>query len=403
MSGPRTIGVVGLSLAGLRAAETLRREGFDGRLFCVGEEPHLPYDRPPLSKEILRGDWEAERTALRRKGLDGLGLDLRLGRRAVALDPAARSLTLDDGERLVYDGLIIATGSRARRLPGLPDLDGIHLLRTLDDALRIRHALEASPRVVIIGAGFIGAEVAASCRARGLEVTMIEPLPVPMQRGLGDEMGEVCAKIHRDEGVDLRCGVGLSSLEGDGRVEAVKLADGTRVDANLVIIGVGAEPVTDWLTSSGLALSDGVVCDATCATGAPGVVAAGDVARWHNPRFGIQMRLEHWTNAAEQGMAAAVRVLRGADEAQPYAPVPLFWSDQYDVKIQFAGVMQPGDRMQLIEGSVDSRRFTALFERAGRLVGVLTFNRARDCMRYRGLIEAGVSFEEALAQAEAAR
>ncbi len=398
----RTIVVVGMSLAGLRAVETLRREGFDGRLICVGEEPHLPYDRPPLSKEILRGEWGAEKTALRRKGYEELELDLRLGRRAQTLDPAARELELNDGARVAYDGLLIATGAYARSLPNQPELEGIHLLRTLDDALAIHRALEKNPRVLVVGAGFIGAEVAASCRVRGLEVTVVEPLEVPLLRGLGPEMGAVCAALHRDHEVDLRCGTSLESFEGAGRIERVRLSDGSTLEVDLVIVGVGAAPQTHWLESSGLALEDGVLCDASCATAAPDVVAAGDVARWLNPLFGEPMRVEHWTNAVEQGMYAARRLLHGPEGIEPFASVPLFWSDQYDVKIQFAGRMRPGDACSVVHGSIEERNFTALYGRAGRLTGVLAFNRPRDCMLYRGRIEQRMAFDEALAAGERA-
>jgi NADPH-dependent 2,4-dienoyl-CoA reductase/sulfur reductase-like enzyme len=400
MSMPRNIVVVGASLAGLRAVEALRRAGFDGSLTLVGAEPHLPYDRPPLSKEVLQGRWDADRTPLRKsEDYADLALDLRLGRRAVRLDTSARSLELDDGESVPYDGLLIATGAAARQLAGTPDLPGIHLLRTLDDALAIRSALEKSPRVAVVGAGFIGAEVAASCRARGLEVTLIEALPVPLAHALGPEMGGVCAAIHRDEGVDLRCGVAVDGFDGGSRVERVRLSDGSAVEADLVVVGIGVRPETSWLESSGLELADGVVCDETCATRAPGVVAAGDVARWHNPRFEEVMRVEHWTNAVEQAEHAAATLLAGPGGASAFAPVPFFWSDQYKAKIQFAGRAAPDDEMQVVHGSTDERRFVALYGRAGRLTGALAFNRARLLMGYRKQLEEGVSWEDALSRA----
>jgi len=399
MTSLRTIVVVGASLAGLHAVETLRRDGYDGRLIWVGAESYLPYDRPPLSKEVLRGDWEAEKTALRRKGFEELTLDLRLGRRALALDPSGRSLELDDGKRVRYDGLVIATGATPRRLPGMPELEGIHLLRTLDDSLAIRSELEKNPRVLVVGAGFIGAEVAASCRLRGLEVTVVEPLPVPMLRGLGVAMGEVCAELHRSHSVDLRCGLSVEAFEGTHRIGRARLSDGSMLDADLVVVGIGVTPETGWLASSGLALEDGVICDETCATRAPGVVAAGDVARWYNPLFGESMRVEQWTNAVEQGVAAAKRLLAGPDAAEAFAPVPLFWSDQYDVKIQFAGHMRPDDEFRLVHGSVEERRFVGLYGREGRLVGALAFNRPRQLIGYRRLIGEYTSWSDALAQA----
>ena len=401
MSPPKTIVVVGASLAGLRAVEALRRRGFDGRLDLVGAERHLPYDRPPLSKELLRGEREAEDIALRPEDqYDELELDLHLGRRAIALDAAAREVALDDGQRLRYDGLLIATGSTPRTLPGTGALDGVHVLRTLDDALAIRAALETSPRVVVVGAGFIGGEVAASCRQRGLAVTLLEALEIPLERAIGAKLGRSCAALHRDHGVALHCGVAVEGFEGSERVEAVRLVGGQRIPADLVVVGIGVAPETSWLESSGLALDDGVVCDASCAASAPGVVAAGDVARWNNPRFDEMMRVEHWTNAVEQGIHAASRLLDG-EAAEAFAPVPFFWSDQYDCKIQFAGHARPDDEIRVVHGSLEERRFVALYGRAGRLVGALAFNRQRQLSGFRRMIREGTSFEEARAKAEA--
>jgi len=399
----QTIVVVGASLAGLRAVESLRRLGYEGRLVLVGDERHLPYDRPPLSKELLQGKWEADRIALRAPdSYAELALDLRLGRRAVRLDRAARAIDLDDGDRIRFDGLVLATGCAPRSLRGTPPLRGLHTLRTLDDCLAIRAELERRPRVAVVGAGFIGAEVAATCRVRGLDVTLIEALPVPLGRAIGEEMGSLCAALHRDHGVDLRLAVGVAGFAGEGRVERVLLSDGSSVAADLVVVGIGVAPATAWLDSSGLELDDGIVCDATCAA-APGVVAAGDVARWHNPLFDERMRVEHWTNAVEQGEAAAASLLAGEGAAQPFAPVPFFWSDQYDVKIQFAGRTRPGDEMRVAHGSQAERRFVALYGRAGRLTAVLGFNRPGQVIRYQKMIGERASFEEALARAAAAR
>jgi NADPH-dependent 2,4-dienoyl-CoA reductase/sulfur reductase-like enzyme len=281
-------------------------------------------------------------------------------------------------------------------LPGTPDTAGIYMLRTLDDSLAIRDALDATPRVVVVGAGFIGSEVAATCRMRGLDVTLLEALPVPLARALGDEVGAACAELHRDNGVDLRVGVAVDGFDGDGRVERVRLSDGGTVDADIVVIGVGVAPETAWLEGSGLVLGNGVRCDASCFASAPGVVAAGDVARWHNPLFGVDMRVEHWTNAAEQGTAAARALLAGAG-AEPFAPVPYFWSDQYDAKIQFVGMCAPGDELRVVHGSVAERRFVALYGRAGRLVGALAVSRPRLLMAYRRLIAAGAAWDDALA------
>ncbi len=391
--------VVGASLAGLRAAEALRRGGFAGTLTLVGAEEHLPYDRPPLSKQVLAGDWDADRVWLRRPDDYGpLGLDLRLGVRATDLDLQDREVVLHGGERLPFDGAIIATGAAPRRLPGAPQLDGVVELRSLDDALALRATVDAEPRprVVVVGAGFIGAEVAATARQRGLEVTVLEALPVPLSRGLGDHMGGACGALHADHGVDLRCGVGVAGFEGDGRVTGVRLTDGSVVPADVVVVGIGVAPATAWLESSGLELNDGVVCDERCRA-APGVYAAGDVARWTNPLFAESMRVEHWTNAAEQGQAAAENLLAGEGGGTPFAPEPFFWSDQYDVKNQFVGRARPGDDVEVVDGSVEGHRFVALYGRAGRLVGCLGFSRPRLVMTYRRLLAQGASWDEALA------
>ena len=394
----RSVTIVGASLAGLRGAESLRRRGYDGPITLIGDEPHPPYDRPPLSKQFLAGDWDEDRLALTKpERLADHDLTLRLGTRATGFDLGSRTLTLDDGEPIEVDGLLIATGARCRALPGTDDMDGAFVLRDLDDSLAIRTAFDAGPgRVVVVGAGFIGAEVAATARERGLEVTLIEALPQPLARVLGDEMGAVCADVHRDHGVDLRTGVGVAAIEGEGRVERVRLSDGSVIEADVVVVGIGVIPTTDWLEGSGLEIDDGVVCDATCLA-APGVTAAGDVARWPNHRFDEVMRVEHWDNAVEQGAHAALRLLQSDGEAVPFTPVPWFWSDQYDRKIQLAGRIRPDDEMRIVTGSVEERRFAALYGRAGRLVGVLGFNRPRHVMQYKTLIEQGASFEEAIA------
>jgi NADPH-dependent 2,4-dienoyl-CoA reductase/sulfur reductase-like enzyme len=389
--------IVGASLAGLRAAEALRSEGFGGTITLIGAERHLPYDRPPLTKEILRGKWTAERLLLRPEGLDDLDLDLRLGVVATALRAGPQAVDLADGSTVLYDGLVIATGASARRLPSVREIDGVFAIRTLDDALALRGALERSPRVVVVGAGFIGAEVAASCRELGLAVTVIEPLSAPLVRALGPRMGEVCATLHRDHGVDLRCGVGVAGVEGDRCVEAVTLSDGSRVEADVVVLGVGATPATNWLASSGLEIDDGVVCDETCAVrGESAIVAAGDCARWTNPLFGTSMRVEHWTNAVEQGQHAARRLLHGAGVGA-YAPVPTFWSDQYEIKIQFAGVAGADDEVRVVEGDPRENRFVALYSRGERLTGVLAFRRPRRFIEVSELIAGRATLTDALA------
>ncbi len=391
-----SIVVVGASLAGLRAAETLRRDGFDGRLTMIGDEDRLPYDRPPLSKQILAGEWPPDRAPLADdESLAELELDWRLGLRATGLDLDSRQVRVADGPPVGFDGLVIATGARCRTIGGADGLDGVHTLRTLDDCLAIRAALTASPqRVVVVGAGFIGAEVAATAREMGFDVTMVEVAPVPFERVLGEAMGRVLADVHRDHGVDVRTGVGVDRIVGGDRVERVELGDGTSLEADVVVVGVGVVPNTDWLEGSGLTLDDGVVCDQTCLA-APGVVAAGDVARWPNAAFDEVMRVEHWDNAVEQGVHAARRLLGGQPER--YRPIPWFWSDQFDRKIQLAGRTRPDDIVEIVTGSVEERRFAAAYGRAGRLMGILGFNRPRHVMQYRGLIAQGASWDDAMA------
>ena len=394
----QSIHIVGASLAGIRAAEGLRRRGYDGRVVLIGDEPHRPYDRPPLSKQVLAGDWEVDRIALTKpEKWDELDLDFRPGVQATGFDLASRVLSTSDGDDTV-DGLLIATGARCRTLPGADAMAGVHVLRSLDDTLALRAELDDGPsRVVVVGAGFIGAEVAATCRGRGLEVSMIEALPTPLGRVLGEEMGQVCADVHLEHGVDLRTGVGVERLEADdGRVARVVLTDGAVIDADVVVVGIGVIPNTEWLEGSGLTIDNGVVCDATMLA-APGVTAAGDVARWPNGRFDEVMRVEHWDNAIEQGVHAAERLLVADDAATPFEPVPWFWSDQYDRKIQLAGRVRADDETHLATGSLEERRFAMLYGRAGRLVGVLGFNRPRHVMQYKTMIQDGASFADAVA------
>ncbi len=392
--------IVGASLAGLSAAETLRSGGFDGQVVVVGEEHLRPYDRPPLSKQILNGEWEPEQAFLRDDAYhDKLDVEWKLGQRAAGLDLDARAVILGNGETVPFDGLVVATGATPRRLPGSADLEGVHVLRTLDDAMAIRAHLEGGPRVCIVGAGFIGAEVAAACRARGLDVTVVEALAAPLAQVLPPELASACVALHLDHGVNLRCGTTVAGFEGNRRVEALRLDGGEAVPADVVVVGIGVIPETGWLASSGLAIDNGVVCDATLATAVPGIVAAGDVARWPNMLFGETMRIEHWTNAIDQGAAAARRLLLGEDEAQPFAPVPYVWSDQYDTKIQMLGRIKSGDDVRVVHGSYEEGRFVALAGRAGRLVGVLAFNEPRKLVGWRRPIKARSTWAEALAQA----
>lgn len=385
--------VVGASLAGLSAARGLRREGYAGGLILLGAERHPPYQRPPLSKEILEGRWEPDRANL--KVEPDLDLDMRLGSAATGLSLADRTVATPDGP-VAFDGLVVATGAEPRRLPALGDLAGVHYLRTVDDCLALRADLERSPRVVVVGAGFIGSEVASSCRARGLDVTVLEALPVPLERALGPDMGEACAALHRDGGTDLRTGATVKGLVGTDRVEGVQLDDAV-LPADVVVVGIGVVPATAWLEGSGLDLADGVRCDAACGCldgdGRPvdGVVAAGDVARWPHPLFDTELRLEHWDNAVAQGQAAGRTLLARSEgrEAAPFDPVPFFWSDQYGVKLQFVGISQTSDTVTVVEGSVDERRFVAVYSRAGRTVGVLLVGRPNRMPHYRTLVAEG--------------
>jgi NADPH-dependent 2,4-dienoyl-CoA reductase/sulfur reductase-like enzyme len=395
--------VVGASLAGLRAAEELRHEGHQGPVIIVGDEDHPPYDRPPLSKQFLAGTWDVERIHHHTPDkLDALGLELRLGRRAVSLDTAAHNVTCDDGGQLTYDGLIVATGASARRLPGTEALPGVHTLRTLDDCLALRAIIGSAgegARVVVIGAGFIGSEVAATCHGLGARVTVVEALPTPLARVLGEQMGAVCAGLHRAAGVSLRTGVGVErvSPSGTGSTRSeVHLDDGTVLEADLVVVGIGVVPNVGWLEDAGLLLDDGVVCDSQLFA-ADGVVAAGDVARWHHPSLDEQLRIEHWTNAAEGGAAAARNLVAGAGAATPYDPVPFFWSDQYQTKIQVIGLPGPEDEVVVVEGSTEAGKLVALYRRGDRLRAALALSQPRQLMAYRPLLEAGASFADALA------
>ena len=392
MSAAGTIVVVGASLAGLRGIECLRREGHEGPIVAIGAEPHPPYDRPPLSKQFLVGDWEEDRLPLRRDGVEDLDVDWRPGVVARSLDLTGRCVRLESEERVPYDKLLLATGTVARRLPFGDDLAGVHLLRTLDDSRALRADLETASQVLIVGAGFIGMEVAASCRQRGLAVTVVEPLEQPLIRGLGATLGAWVRDRHQDEGVVIRCGVGVEGFEGSGRVEHVKLTDGSTVEADVVVVGVGARPATDWLADSGLALDDGVVCDGSGATSVPGVFAAGDVARWRG------MRLEHWTSAVEQGTHAATRLLKG-DEVGDLDHLPYVWTDQFELRLQIAGHLQPGDEMHVCHGSLapeGDHRFIALFGRSGKLAGAVGNKRPRQLVAVRKLLSAGATFEEAI-------
>ena len=401
--------IVGASLAGINAARTLRLQGHTGSIIVVDADSERPYDRPPLSKQMLTGEWEPEKILLP-AGKEDLDLEFRLGVRAKAVDLAARQITLEGADGTVantaFDSLIIASGASARRLPDTAGIAGVHVVRTLADSLALRAELEAGPsRVVVIGAGFIGAEVASSCRKRGIEVTLVEAMPLPLERILGAEMGRVCAQVHVENGVDLRLGTGVLQLEteivdGVEKVVGVALTDGTSVATEVVVVGIGVTLNVDWLEGSGLTLDDGVVCDNTLLA-APGIVAAGDIARYPSARFGRMLRVEHWETAIAGGEAAARRLLAEASGETPvvFDPIPWFWSDQYDRKIQLAGRPMPTDTCVVVHGSTDEFRFVALYGDGDRLTGVLGMNRPRHVVQLRALFEEGASFSEACERA----
>lgn len=401
MSDLNTVVIVGSSLAGLRAAETLRLEKYEGRIIVVGAEDRQPYDRPPLSKKVLSGEWEADRISLRKPDdLAKLNIDWKLGSAATALDTEKRIITLASGETIAFDGLIIATGSGVRKLPNQPDWNGIHVVRTLDDSLNLRADLNPGARLVVIGAGFIGLEVAATAKARGCDVTVLEGAPAPMMRGLGATMGHAAAQVHTDNGVDLRCDVKVAGLiEGSaGSVGGVALEGGDVVPADVVVVGIGVVPATQWLENTPIELRDGVVCDDTLNAGLPGIYAAGDVCRWFNNLYDQEMRVEHWTTASEQGAAAASNLLavsRG-EQPKPYGAVPFFWSDQFTARIQFLGRANGDETAHIVVGSPDDRSFVALYEKDGYLKAALGVSRPKQLMPFRKLLAERATWDQAL-------
>lgn len=385
--------IVGGGLAAARTAEQLRRSEYTGPITIVSDEVHLPYDRPPLSKEVLRK--EVDDVALKpREWYDEKNITLRLGSAATALDTAERTVTLADGTALGYGELVIATGLVPRRIPALPDLEGIRVLRSFDESMALREHASACQRAVVVGAGFIGCEVAASLRSLGVDVVLVEPQPTPLAAVLGERIGQLVARLHRDEGVDVRLGLGVAEVRGEGRVGTVVLSDGAEVAADLVVVGIGSRPATDWLQGSGIELDSvdrGVVCDEFGRTSAPNVWALGDVASWRHAT-GHQVRVEHWSNVADQARVLVPAML-GQD--QPAAVVvPYFWSDQYDVKIQCLGEPEATDTVHLVED--DGRKFLAYYERDGALVGVVGGGMPGKVMKVRAKIAAAAPIAEVL-------
>ena len=382
--------IVGGGLAAVRTAEQLRRAEYSGPLTIISDEVHLPYDRPPLSKDVLRA--ETDDVALKPAEFYAeRDITLHLGAAATALDTTAKTVTLAGGEVIGYDELVIATGLVPKRIPSFPDLEGIRVLRTYDESMAMREHAGSASHAVVIGAGFIGCEVAASLRKLGVAVTLVEPQPTPLASVLGETIGELVARLHRAEGVDVRCGVGVASVTGSDHVERVVLSDGTELDADLVVVGVGSRPATGWLDGSGVTVDNGVVCDAAGRTSAPNVWAIGDVASWQDAA-GHQVRVEHWSNVADQARVVSAALL--GQEVPTAVVVPYFWSDQYDVKIQCLGEPEADDVVHLVED--DGRKFLAYYERDGAVVGVVGGGMPGKVMKARAKIAAGAPIADVL-------
>jgi 3-phenylpropionate/trans-cinnamate dioxygenase ferredoxin reductase component len=374
-----TFVVAGANLAGGTAAATLRGDGFEGRVVLVGQEPVAPYERPPLSKEFLRGEAPFEKALIRPPEFWADNqIECRFGSRVARIDPGSRQAILDSGEALRYDKVLVATGLRNRTLaiPGA-DLPGVHTLRTVADAEAIQAATAGATRAVVVGMGFIGSEVTASLRLSGLDVVAIEALPAPCYRALGPQIGAVVAAVHADHGVRMHFGETVDAFEGGERVERVVTGSGMRIDCDAVVVGVGTIPVTDLLEGTGVQLENGIVVDEHCRTNVEGVYAAGDVANHLHPVTGHHIRVEHWQNAMKQGAAAARAMLGGSE---PYDEVHWFWSDQYDTNIQSAGHVS-GWTNPVIRGDVGKRSFVAFFLRDGWIEGAVAVNRGRDLRR----------------------
>ncbi|TXH18149.1 MAG: NAD(P)/FAD-dependent oxidoreductase [Mycobacterium sp.] len=386
------VAIVGASLAGLSAARALRAQGFDGRLTVIGDEAQRPYDRPPLSKEFLCGNVSEADLALESDD-DDLQADWRLGVAAAKLDSRSGAIELADGTHINADGVVIATGSRARRWPGCEDMAGVHVIRTIDDAIALRAELVPGARLVVIGAGFIGAEVASTARKLGLDVTVVEAAPAPLQMQLGSWLGGVVAGAHAANGTTLICGVGVAGLVGveralrtpgaARRVAGVDLTDGRHLPADVVVVGIGGVPNIDWLQGSGLQLGNGVLCGTHGQTALPNVVAVGDCAAWLDAATDTHHRVEHWTGALERPAMAVAALLAGGLRQDSTVKPPYFWSDQYGSRIQFAGLARPDDEITIEEGSCEERCLLATYRRDGRLVAVLGIDQPRLFTRWR--------------------
>jgi NADPH-dependent 2,4-dienoyl-CoA reductase/sulfur reductase-like enzyme len=382
--------IVGGGLAGARTAEQLRRSEYTGPITIVSDEEHLPYDRPPLSKEVLRAETD-DVTLKPAEFYEENDITVLLGKAARSIDTAAQTLKLADGSEIAYDELVIATGLVPKRIPSFPNLVGIHVLRSFDESLALRKEAGSARRAVVVGAGFIGCEVAASLRGLGVDVVLVEPQPAPLASVLGEQIGELVARLHRAEGVDVRCGVGVAEVGGDERVEKVVLNDGTELDTDLVVVGIGSHPATGWLEGTGIEVDNGVVCDAAGRASAPHVWAIGDVASWRNT-VGHQVRVEHWSNVADQARALVPAML--GQDAPAAVTVPYFWSDQYDVKIQCLGEPEATDTVHVVED--DGRKFLAFYERDGVVAGVVGGGMPGKVMKSRAKIAAGAPIADVL-------
>lgn len=388
--------VVGASLAGVRTIQALRRLGCDAQVTLIGREPGIACDRPPLSKGFLSDPDATARPLLGPEDLAKLEVTPLLGRSATDLAPAGQTVGTEGGERIGYDALVIATGSAPRLLPGLEPRPGVQVLRTAADAARIKVALSARARVVVVGGGFIGAEIASTGRGMGCAVTVIEPLPALMIRGLGPALSQAMTRRHLLAGTDLRLGVGVAGLEAGaaGQDQAVRLSDGSTVPADLIVVAAGAVPETGWLRGSGLDASDGVLCDGQlAAVGVPGVYAAGDVARWHHPRYAEPVRMEHWTSAIEHAGVVAANL---CGQGRTHDSLPYVWSDQLGGRLQIFGRVQPDDDVHYVLGDESSDAFVAITGRADRLNAVVGFAAVRELLPYRKLLLDGAPLSAAL-------
>ena len=393
MNSREHIAVVGASAAGVAVVESLRKEGFPDRITLIGDETDLPYDRPPLSKQVLSGEWQPAKARLRETPFfEELGVELRLGTRATGLDVLGRAISLEGGGSVGFDGLVIATGMRPRTLPGANGVEGVFTLRTIADAQAIAGALAASERVAIVGAGFLGLEIAAVARAAGKDVTVIDTMPLPMLRPFGTPLAHAVRDLHASMGVELRLATSIVGIQADGdRISALELSDETVLAVDLVIAAIGAQPNVEWLRDSGLEIGNGVECDPFCAA-APGIYAAGDIANWENPLFSARMRLENRLNATEQARAAAENLL---GRQHPYAPVPYYWTHQYDVNIQAFGVFPEESEFVVVAGDLGEFKFLACYVQRGRVVGAVGSRMAGRMRNSRAVIQQQLTIDDA--------